>query len=245
MASRRPTQLDWTKVAMLLAFLVLGTLLWDYPVVLPLKWVVVAMHETGHALATLVMGGSVDRISLSGDESGYCISRMPEGIFRQVAVSSAGYVGSALAGALLLLATFRFRLRRVVLWGLCLWLGLMGVLSARDTFTLSFCLGAAVTLALAARFLPDAVVEGLNLFLAAFSVLYVVRDLRDDLWTGDVRVHSDAGILAGITHVPSLFWAGLWTAASLALLFVFARAALRKDSPRFQGMPVTLPNGRL
>jgi len=245
MAPRRQTQLDWTRVALLVACLVAGTFLWDYPVVLPLKWVVVAMHETGHALATLVMGGSVERVSLAANESGSCLSQMPDGVLRQVVVSSAGYVGSALAGAILLLATFRLRLRRAVTWGMCLWLGLLGVLSARDTFTLTFCLGAALVMALAARFLPDAALDALNLFLAAFSVLYVVRDLRDDLWNGDVRVHSDAGILAGITHVPSLVWAGLWTAASLAILFLFARAALRKTAPQYPAMPVTLPNGRL
>lgn len=228
----------------LVACLVAGTVLWDYPVLLPLKLLVVAMHESGHALATLLMGGSVDRISLSANESGFCVSRLPEGAFRQIVVHSAGYLGSAVASAMLLLATFRFRLRRAVLWAMCAWLGLEALVWGRDPFTLFFCLGAAAVVGLLARFLPDGAVELLNLFLAAFSTLYAVIDLRDDLWNSAVRSQSDAELLARITYVPSIVWAALWTLASLAILFVFARAALRRRVPA-PVMPVTLPSGRL
>ncbi len=236
--------MDWNKLFLLVACLVAGTVLWDYPVVWPLKLVVVAMHESGHALATLIVGGSVDRISLASNESGYCISRLPEGTLRQIAVYSAGYVGSAIAGSLLLLATFRFRLRRAVLGGMSVWLAGMGLLYGRDPFTLFFCLGGAAALGLGAKFLPDGAADALNLFLAAFSSLYAVIDLRDDLWNSAVRGRSDAALLADLTYVPSIVWAGLWTLGSLVILFFFARLALRKELPGRPVMPITLPTGR-
>ncbi len=86
--------------------------LWDSVVVWPLKLLVVMMHESGHAIATWIVGGKVDAVTIRFDESGACLSRLPDSWLGKIAVYSAGYVGSAVAGSLLLLGTFRFRLRR-------------------------------------------------------------------------------------------------------------------------------------
>ncbi|QRO00482.1 M50 family metallopeptidase [Archangium violaceum] len=228
-------KLDFGRVALLLVLLGTGWYFWDSPALWPLKLLVVMMHESGHALATLLTGGAVDRITLAANESGACLSRLPSGMMAQVAVYSAGYVGSALAGAFLLLATFRFRLRRLVLGAACLWLAVMGVLYAGDSFTLAFCLGTALVLALAAKYLPDGGVDMLNLFLAAFTALYVAFDLRSDLLHGAVGSASDATLLAHLTPVPSWAWAALWSFVSLALLGLFARWSLRAAPPENMG----------
>lgn len=214
--------LDFGRVALLLLLLGGSWYFWDSPVLWPLKLLVVMMHESGHALATLLVGGSVDRIHLAANESGLCLSRIPTGVFNQIAVYSAGYVGSAVAGALLLLATFRFQARRWVLGAAGVWLAVMGVLYAGDAFTLMFCVGTAVVMALCARFLPAGAVDALNLFLAAFTALYVLFDLRDDLWNSAVRAQSDAALLAQLTWVPSIVWAALWSLLSVGLLGLFA-----------------------
>lgn len=231
-------RLDLRRVAVLALCLGLGWYFWDFPALWPLKLLVVMMHESGHALATLLVGGEVDRIALAANEGGSCLSQLPSGVLGQVAVYSAGYVGSALVGALLLLATFRFRLRRVVLGVACAWLAAMGALYARDTFTLSFCLVTAVVLGLAARFLPDGAADLLNLFLAAFTALYAVMDLRLDLWDGAVRRESDAALLAHLTGVPSVLWAVLWTVVSLGVLSLFAWWSLKAAQPKHPGLPL-------
>ncbi|MFZ5471076.1 MAG: M50 family metallopeptidase [Myxococcota bacterium] len=210
--------LDAKKLTALVVALALGVALWDSPVLWPLKILVVAFHETGHAVASLWVGGSVEHITLRPNESGECLSSLPSGFFAKVAVYSGGYLGSALTGALLLLFTFRLRLRRIVLGAMSAWLVVIAFFYARDGFTLLFCLGTAGVLGTGARVLPLAAVEVLNLFLAAFSSLYAVMDLKDDLWDGSARAHTDAQLLANVTFVPSLVWAAVWTLFALAVL---------------------------
>ena len=211
-------RLDMGRVVLLLAFLGVGWFFWDSPVLRPVKLLVVMMHESGHAIASLIVGGSVRAITLHLDESGACLSMLPPGAVRQIIVFSAGYLGSSVMGAVLLLATFRFRLRRVVLGAACVWLAVMGIVYARDIFTLAFCLGTSVVLGLAAKFLPEGAVEVVNLFLAAFTALYALFDFRSDLWDSRMRGASDAALLAAHTFVPAIVWAAIWTLLGVLLL---------------------------
>ncbi|MGA9521423.1 MAG: M50 family metallopeptidase [Myxococcaceae bacterium] len=221
--------LDSRRLIALVAALAVGLIFWDSPALWPLKLLVVMMHESGHALGTLLVGGSVDHVVLNANESGACLSRVPNGLLAQVVVYSSGYVGSAVAGAALLLATFRFRLRRAVLVLTCVWLAVMGVVYAGNLFTLLFCLGTAALLAVCARLLSEGAVEVMNLFTAAFSALYVVFDLRDDLWDHRVRAVSDAALLADLTWVPAVVWAVLWSLFSLTILGAAAWSAVRRQ----------------
>ena len=219
------------RAALLVAIVVAGAVFWDSPILLPFKLLSVMGHETGHALASLIVGGSVDRVTLSLDESGACLSRIPDGFFARVIVYSAGYVGSAIISVLLLVASFRFNARRAMLAGACLWLALMGVVYARDGFTLLFALVMAALFGGGAKWLPDSLVGGLNLFIASFTALYAVMDLKDDLWNSAVRSQSDAQLLADLTIVPAIVWAALWTLVSVAVLLGGAWLAL-KDKPQ-------------
>lgn len=222
-----PSQLHPGRAALLVAIVVAGAFFWDSPVLLPFKLLAVMGHETGHALASLVVGGSVDRVTLSPDESGACLSRIPEGFFSRAIVFSAGYVGSAIIAVLLLVLSFRFDARRIMLAAACGWLASMGLIYARDAFTLVFALGMAALFGAGAKWLPDALVGGLNLFIASFTALYAVMDLKDDLWNSAVRSQSDAQLLADLTIVPAVIWAAVWTLVSVAVLLGGAWLALR------------------
>ncbi|MFT3709827.1 MAG: M50 family metallopeptidase [Archangium sp.] len=222
------------RLALFVGILVAGAFFWDSAVLLPFKLLAVMGHETGHALAALIVGGSVDSVSLGLDQGGQCLSRIPEGFFAKVIVFSAGYVGSAIISVLLLVASFRFDARRAMLGAACVWLALMGVFYARDAFTLAFSIGMAVAFGLGAKFLPKDVVGGLNVFIASFTALYAVMDLKDDLWNSAVRAHSDAQLLADVTIVPAIVWAVLWSVLSVAILIAGAWQAL-KAKPQLSG----------
>ena len=212
--------------------LALGIVFWHSPLLWPLKVLVVMIHETGHAVATLLVGGSVDRVVISANESGHCLSRIPLSKFGQIAVYSAGYVGSALAASVLLLATLRFRLRRPILVAAAIWLVVMAVLYGGSLFTVIFCVGTALALAAAARWLPSTGVEILNLFLAGFCALYALVDLRLDLWSSEVRARSDAALLAELTWIPALVWAAIWTVLSVALVGTALRLSIIRRKPQ-------------
>lgn len=214
------------RVVLLIGIMVAGIFLWDSAALLPFKLLAVMGHETGHALASLVVGGSVDRVSLRPDESGECLSRVPVGFIAQTIVYSAGYVGGALISVVLLLLTYRFNARRAMLGIACVWLAAMGVFYARDGFTLAFCAVMAALFGIGAKYLPPSLVGGLNLFIASFTALYSIMDLKDDLWNGAVRAHSDAQLLANVTIVPAIVWAALWTLVSVIIIFFGARAAM-------------------
>lgn len=228
---------DGGKLLLLLLFVALGVVGWDWPVMWPFKLLAVMGHETGHAVASLIAGGSVSSVSIRGNESGECLSAIPPSFLARTIVYSAGYVGSALISVVLLVLTFRYDLRRFMLGSACVWLGLMGLLYARDAFTLAFCAGMAALFGLGAKYLPPKVIGVINLFVASFTALYAAMDLKDDLWNGAVRVRSDAQLLADITIVPAIVWAFLWTLLSVALLGFGVYVAMKKRAPA--AMPIT------
>lgn len=218
------------KLFVLAAALALGLWFWHAPFLRPLKLLLVMMHETGHALASLAVGGRVDRVHVALDESGACLSALPAGAWRAIVVYSAGYLGSAVAGALLLIAVFRFGFERAVLVLLATWQVAMALLYAGDAFTLLYCAATAAVLGAAARWLPSGVVRAIVVGIASFSALYALLDLRDDLWNGAVRAQSDAQLLAQITWVPALVWAGIWSLGAVAILAI--ALAVAAASPR-------------
>jgi hypothetical protein len=238
-ALRAPRRLDLGKLVLLLGFVGLGLVFWDSSLLTPIKLLVVMGHESGHALATLLVGGQVQRVVLSADQSGACLSALPPGTWPTILVYSAGYLGSAIAGAVLLLLGFRFRLARGVLTAYAVWLAVMAVLFAGSLFTVAFCLGMGAVLAACARWLPLLGVRLLVLFLAAFTGLYALFDLRDDLWNATVRAQSDAALLAARTSIPAFFWAGLWSLASIAVLGWAAALSLRSRPSAPPGLATT------
>lgn len=215
----KPLQPD---ARLLLAFLgaaVLGIVFWNAWPLYPFKLLTVLMHESGHAAATLLAGGSVDRIAVSPDEAGVTLARYPPGLLREIVIASAGYVGSTVSGCVLLVTAARSRAARLPLLTLAGWCGLVALLYVRDAFTLVFAAGCAVALALLARFGPQLVRRGALIFLAAFSTCYALYDIRADLLhlaSGPARTDADA--LAAVTFVPALAWGLGWGLFSLALV---------------------------
>ena len=66
--------LDGKLLFALAASAVVGILFWNAWPLYPFKLLVVLMHESSHALATLLVGGSVERIAISPDEGGVTCS---------------------------------------------------------------------------------------------------------------------------------------------------------------------------
>jgi len=209
-------------VALAVSF-VAGLLFWNAWVLWPFRLLVVLMHESGHAAATLIVGGSVDRIHVATNEGGFTASHYAPSLWRQIVVSSAGYVGSTVSGCVLLWIAARSRAARWPVFALAAWTGAVALLWVRDGFTLLFVAGCALALTLVGRFAPVLLRRALLVFLATFSVSYALYDIKDDLLHLSSRGPSDAEALAQATFIPAVVWGVGWGVLSLALVALTLR----------------------
>ena len=195
--------------------------LWYTPVVWPLKIFVVLLHEASHAIALLATGGSVDRITLDmaqgGETWGY------GGI--AFLTLSAGYLGSLVLGALLVLGA---QSRRVgsrtllaVVGGMILALTAVYV---RNLFGIVFGLAFGAAMIFAGRRLAENWSTSVLMALGLTSVCYAVLDIKSDILDRP-HLHSDAYMLAEMTGIPTVIWGGVWiTLAVLAAGWLIRRA---------------------
>lgn len=116
------------------ALTALNFALWQTPVVVPLKILIVFLHELSHALAAWLTGGSVEQISLSPQQGGFAITRGGN-LF---AILTAGYLGSLVMGAALLLVALRSEADRAVTALLGAVMLLVTLLYVRDLFAAGF-----------------------------------------------------------------------------------------------------------
>ena len=224
-------RLDGKLLATLLASAVAGVLFWHTWPLFPFKLLVVLMHESGHALATKLVGGSVEVIQVAANEGGVTWSRYADTLFNKVVISSAGYVGSTVSGCVLLIVASRAKEGRLPLYALAAWTGGVALLWVRDLFTLLFTLGCTLALVAVGRFGAPQLRRGLLAFLASFSLLYALFDIKDDLLHVTGSGQSDADALAKATFIPAIVWGLGWGALSIALVIVALRFAVVRAVP--------------
>jgi len=227
--------IDLRRLGAIALAVAVGVLAWDTRAIYPLKLLAVLIHESGHAIAAKLVGGTVESITIDSLQGGLCTFRYEPSFLHDVITSSAGYLGSAVSGALLLVAALRFNAGRLVLALLSAALVFVLVFWARSAFTFAAALGMAAVLGLAAKYLPSELSQLMAIFLAVFNSLYALFDLRDDLWSAERRAGTDAAMLAKATHIPSIVWAVLWTLVAVALLglalWYSARAKKQPGAP--------------
>lgn len=202
------------------------TVLWDSQMILPFKLLVVLLHEMWHGLASLVFGARVERIILHPGETGETLVTGLRGGWGVAMSVSAGYLGSALTGAVLLrrglLESFE-RTALLVFAGLTLYMTSLYCAPGSLAFTtgIGWSLGLLFACALGERYARMAI-----LIVGTMFLWYSFFDLFD--FTRDVK-RTDAGILArflksksdisvtvtGLSAVISV----LWTGAMLVMLY--------------------------
>jgi hypothetical protein len=196
-----------------LALAAVFVVLFDSPVVYPLRLFVVFLHEMGHAFAAVLTGGEVLRIGISRDEGGVCVTR--GGI--PFVVLNAGYLGSLLFGALFLLLGTRRRNAAPVVGAIGVFTATAALLYVRTWFGFAYTLAAGLVLLFVAARLRPAASEWLLAALGSMSMLYALADIASDV----IFRHSgqsDAAALARLTGIPALAWGLLWIVVSLGVL---------------------------
>lgn len=230
----------------------LSVALWFIPyaeyLVYPFRIFVTFIHEGGHALAALVTGNSVHSLAVMPNGSGEVYSANG-GLISTMLVSSAGYLGSMIFGALLLLLIRRRVAPRWVLLGsgalvlaLTLVFGFLAPLwnlRLPGLFTLVAGLVLPVGLWAAARYLSPRAAGFLVSFLAVQCVLNAVFDLRNVLFlSAFTGAHTDAANMQAATHVHAVIWALMWAAVAFVILTLAMRAyAVAREKPRQSDLP--------
>lgn len=182
-----------------------------YPFKLFATWI----HESFHGLAALVTGGSVTSIDINPDTSGLTRSFISRSTGASALVSSMGYLGTAIAGAILLALRRRPRAQR---WALFI-LGGAAVLSLvfwiRNLFGGVTVASIAAVIWLLALRASDRWASMATNILASQACVNALLDIRV-LYS--VEGNSDAVAMAQTIGLWPWFWATSWLVAS-ALLF--------------------------
>ncbi len=199
--------------------------LWQTPVVVPLKILIVFFHEVSHAIVTVLTGGEVISLSISSNQGGFVVSR---GGNRFIGLT-AGYLGSLLIGVGLLVAATRNRADRKIMAGVGVMTLVIAGLYIRDAFALAFAIGTGVGMLLIARYLGHAVNDMVLRVIGLASMIYVPYDIFSDTIARSNR-RSDAHMLAEEFGGTTMMWGGLWLVISLIVIGWCLRYGIGRSS---------------
>jgi Peptidase M50B-like len=205
----------------------------------PFRIFVTFIHEGGHAIAALLTGNSVQSLSVAMNASGETYTTNG-GMFSQMLVASAGYLGAMLFGAVLLVLIRRAVGARLVLalcslliFALTMIFGLIKPIFSGSWNSLSgvpFTLVAGVVLSVGlfaiARLASARVAAFVVSLLAVQCVLNALLDLKTVFFLSSpfaTTVPTDAVNMANATGVPAIIWAVIW----IVIAFVILSLALR------------------
>ena len=206
----------------LLALLVLLNVPYGAYALYPFKLFSTWVHEMSHGLAALALGGHIDSLLVYPDGSGLAHTRCPEGRLNRAVVASAGYLGTAVVGSLLLASRGRRLAGPAGLVGLGVAMGASAFWVVRNPFGFFAVLGMGAGLVALGRALSREHAGQVFTFLAATCSLNAITSVRT-LFGSNLVVNgqpsggSDAQTLADLFLLPSFFWAALWLVAALVL----------------------------
>ena len=204
------------KVRFLLGFGVFFValwLLWNTPVVYPLKIFVVLLHELSHAMAVWATGGTVQSITLDPYQGGATYFTGGSAFW----ALNAGYLGSLLWGGLLFTAGRKRGVRADwINTSIGVAVILLTVLFVRSGFGIIFGILFGVAMVTASRRISQLLNRRLLLALGLVSALYAVLDIKSDVLDRP-DLESDAHMLAELTGIgTTTLWGVLWIGIAIA-----------------------------
>lgn len=189
---------------------------WGDTLLYPFRLFTTWVHECGHALMAVFVGGRVSSITIDPDGSGVTNSLIPSTRAARGLVSSAGYLGASVVGCLLMAAARVERRAQTIVWSVGAFMLATVVLWMRNLFGFLVVLAWGVTLVALAR---KAHRDASRFFLSLLAIQVALNAVYD------IRVlflvkgpYSDAEAMERVFLLPSWLWASVWMAASVAML---------------------------
>ena len=214
LSSRRASE-SWFWAAVAISLLVSLTP-WAQFLLYPFRLFTTWVHECGHALMTVLVGGRVMAITIEPNASGLTQGLVPVGRVPRGLVASSGYLGAAVVGCLLMSATRVKQWAPAILLGLGAFMFLTLVLWMRNLFGVVVVLAWSVLLVTLAR---KDIADALGFFLSLLAIQVALNSVYDirTLFLID-RGQSDAATMAQLFLLPSWVWATTWMLMSVAML---------------------------
>jgi hypothetical protein len=207
-------RLQWFWVAIAVS-LIASLTPWGPTLLYPFKLFTTWVHETSHALMTILVGGRVTAVTIEPNTSGLTHGLVPASRVARGLVASAGYLGAALVGCLLMAATRVERRARTILYGVGAFMLLTAVVWMRNVF------GAVVVLVWGLALVTMArrrMANALRFLLSLLAVQVALNSVYDIRVLFLVDGPSDAATMARLFLLPAWFWAALWMLMSVAML---------------------------
>jgi hypothetical protein len=177
------------------------------------------VHETGHALAALLLNGKVHRIELFSDLSGTAVTSTGNKPARMI-VSLSGYTFASLAAWFVFFLLYH-RQGHIILYLFSAMAFLNIILFVRNTFGIFWLLGFIALNAGGLFYFTDTARYALALVWAMLLLGESVVSALVVLYISATKPKSsgDAYNLQQFTHLPALFWALGFAAFSLLILW--------------------------
>ncbi len=221
----KKTSLDYSEAISLGLIALVVVLLWPTVFVYPIKLLVVFFHEASHGAMAYATGGRVVRMALHADLSGYCVVAGGNAFL----VASAGYLGSMLAGAFLLVAARKTAWTPYISQAFSVAMVFVAILFIRPLVSFGqlfafisaggfFMLGWKASPWMN-RVLLQAI--GIASCMKALLDMHAVTFLSPNM-------PSDATILAEITGIPAFVWGIFWLILGLITLWMLLPYLLRR-----------------
>jgi hypothetical protein len=203
----------------------------------PLVWLATLIHELGHGVAALLVGGSFERLVIYADGSGIASHTGSHGAWARAFVAAGGLVGPAVGAMLGFFAARRPAAARWFLGATGAALVVAELLVIRNLFGFAFvALVAAALLACATKANPR-LAQHVLVFLSVQLALSVYAGggylFTATAHTSAGRLPSDTAQIAEALAGPYWLWGGVCAAISVAALALGAWFLLRGErAPR-------------
>jgi hypothetical protein len=211
----------------------------------PLVWLAALVHELGHGVAAMLVGGHFDKLVIYADGSGVASHAGDYGAASRAFVAAGGLVGPAVGAMFGFVAARRANTARWFLGATGAALALAELLVIRNLFGFVFAgLVAAALLACAAKG-SARLAQSVLVFLSVQLALSVYAGggylFTDTARTAAGLLPSDSAQMADALIGPYWFWGGVCAAVSVAALLVGAWYLLRSSHAASPGVRVSGP----
>lgn len=214
----------------------------------PLLLISTLVHELGHGVAALLMGGEFDRFVMHWNGAGTAFWRGDVGAAGQGFVAAGGLVGPAVGAAVLLVLARKLGRARWTLIALGALLLLAEVMVVRNGFGLMF-VGGFAAVCLGIGVMGSDRTSQLTLVFLAVQLGLSVHVRRHYLFMKSAgidangnNIPSDSQFMSNAMGLPYWFWGGLCAAFSAVALLAGAYYFLRPDGSAAAASRPSKPN---